>query len=385
MGGHMEQLLALAILLVAFATLVFANVFNRWLRDYDQRFRRSEHDVNELRSGQQDSAREIAKAEDRAVEKSAQRLRRAEAELARYRADWRSLASKHKDAAKETAAVSRRVDDLSKSVKSTFENHESRLDALDRLTAALSAREDDAAEVAELRAEMGRQLTALRQLRGEFTGAADQTAQALADIREQLLALAGKVELLDYDRQDLRSQLRRWLNYSARRAGAGQAAQIMPGFVAAQEQAASEILPILYEALLRATGFDPLFREHRGEAGTFYYLAWSQPNGQPPRRRLEDLLAASADDGVSADGVTEFRSLLLALYTGGTGTVRLGPLVVSHTGQDAFLGAVMTAGEVAELDEDDSGASPVRSMARLTEFNEDRVVNLADWAADQLS
>jgi hypothetical protein len=381
----MEQLLALAILLVAFSTVLIAYVLNRRFRVYDQRFSRSEYDVNELRFGQWDSAHEIAEAEDRAVEKSAQRLKTAEADLARYRADWQSLASKHKGAVEETAAVSSRVDGLSKSVKSTFGNYESRLDALDRLTAALGSRDDDAAEVAELRAEMARQSAALRQLRGEFTEAAGQTAQALAGIREQLLALAGKVELLDYDSQDLRSQLRRWLDYSARLAGADRAAQIMPGFVAAEERAASEILPSLYEALLRATGFDPVFREYRGEAGVFYYLAWPEPDGQSPRRRLEHLLSASPGDGVPADSVTEFRSLLLALHMGGTGTVRLGPLVVSHTGQSAFLGAVMTAGEVEELDEGDPGSSPARWMARLTELNEDRVVNLAGWAAGQLS
>jgi hypothetical protein len=44
----------------------------------------------------------------------------AEADFARYRADWRSLANKHRVAAEETAAVSNRVDDLSTSVNSTF-------------------------------------------------------------------------------------------------------------------------------------------------------------------------------------------------------------------------------------------------------------------------
>jgi hypothetical protein len=171
---------------------------------------------------------------------------------------------------------------------------------------------------------MGRQLTALRQLRGEFTEAAGQTAQALAGIKKQLLALAAKVELRDYDRQDLRSQLRRWFDFSARRPGADQAVHIIPGFVTAAERAASEILPILCEALLRATGFDPVFREHRGQASVFYYLACPQPNGQPP-------------------------------------------------------------GGVLRICSPPPPATAFQWMTRLTELNEDRVVNLADWAGSQLS
>lgn len=375
----MEQLLALAILLVAFATLFFVNIFNRRFRVYEQRFGRTERDVNELRSGQRGHAQEVAAAEDRAVSKSVQQLKEATEELAaKYRTDWQSLADKHT----ETAAVTRRVDELGDLVKSTFAEHESRLGALDRLTATLGTNEAGSAEV---KAEIGRQSAALRQLRNDITEAAGQTTEALAGIREQLLVLAGKAELLEYDRQDLRSQLRRWLDYSAQLADTDRATQIMPGFVSTAERAASELLPGLYETLLRAAGFEPVFRENRGDAGVFYYLAWPHPGGQAARRRLEDLLAASPGDGLPADGVTEFRSLLLALQAGGTGTVRLGPLVVSHTAQGAFLGAVMTAGEVAELDEDDASASPARWTARLTGLNEDRVVDLAGWAASQLS
>jgi hypothetical protein len=358
----MEQLLALALLLVAFATLFFVNVFNRRFRVFDQRFGRTEQDVNELRAGQRDNVHQLAEAEDRAAGKSAQQVKKAGDDLAtRYRSDWQSLTARHQELKDESAAVTGRVDKLSQSVEAALRDHGARLDALDRLAAAV------------------------RELRGEVTRTSEQTAEALSGLREQLLALAGEVHLLDADRQDLRSQLRKWLDHSARQANADPATSIMPGFVATGERAAAELLPGLYEAVLGAIGVAPVFREHTEPADVFYYLAWRHPNGQSPRRRLEDLLAASPDDGASASGLTEFRSLLLALRAGGPATVRLGPLVVGQTAAGEFVGAVMTADEAAELDEGDLSASPVRWAARLAELDEDRVVNLADWAAGHQS
>jgi hypothetical protein len=382
----MEQLLALALLLVAFATLFFVNVFNRRFRVYDQRFGRTEHDVNELRAGQRDSTRQLAEAEDRAAGKSVQEVKKAGDDLAtRYRGDWQSLTAKHQELKDESAAVTSRVDKLSQSVETMLREHGARLDALDRQTAALGARDDTSAQAADLKAEIDRQSAAVRELRGEVTQASEHTAEALTGLREQLLALAGEVRLLDADRQDLRSQLRKWLGHSAHLANADPATGIMPGFVATGERVAAELLPGLYEAVLGAIGVEPVFCEHAEAGDVFYYLAWRHPNGQSPRRRLEDLLAASPDDGASAAGLTEFRSLLLALRAGGPGTARLGPLVVGQTGTGAFLGAVMTADEAAELDDGDLGAAPARWAERLAELDEDRVVNLADWATGQVS
>ena len=388
----MEQLLALALLLVAFATLFFVNVFNRRFRVYDQRFGRTEHDVNELRAGQRDNVQQLAEAEDRVAGKSAQQVKKAAEDLAtRYRSDWQSLTARHQELKDESAAVTSRVEQLSQSIETTLRDHGARLDALDRLTAALGAREDTSAQAAGIKAEIDRQVAAVRELRGDVTQAGEQTAEALSGLREQLLTLADEVQSLEADRQDLRSQLRKWLDHSvhqansAHQANADPATSIMLGFVAAGERAAAELLPGLYEAVLAAIGAEPVFREHAEAGDVFYYLAWRHPNGQSPRRRLEDLLAASPDDGATAAGLTEFRSLLLALRAGGSGTVRLGPLVVGQTAPGGFLGAVMTADEAAELDEGDLGASPARWAARLAELDEVRVVNLDGWAAGHLS
>jgi hypothetical protein len=388
----MEQLLALAVLLVAFATLFFVNVFNRRFRVYDQRFGRTEQNVNELRAGQRDNAHQLVEAEDRAAGKSVQQVKKTVDDLAtRYRGDWQSLTARHQELKDASTAVTSRVDQLSQSVETMLREHGARLDALDRQAAALGAREDTPAQAAGIKAEIDRQAVAVRELRGDVTQASEQTAEALSGLREQLLALAGEVQLLDADRQDLRSQLRKWLDHSAhltnsaQLANADPAAGIMPGFVATGEPAAAELLPGLYEAMLAAIGVDPVFREHTETGDVLYYLAWRHPNGQSPRRRLEDLLAASPDEDAAASGLTEFRSLLLALRAGGPGTVRVGPLVVGQTGTGAFLGAVMTAEEAAELDDGDLGASPARWVARLAELDEVRVVNLAGWATGHLS
>ena len=46
-----------------------------------------------------------------------------------------------------------------------------------------------------------------------------------------------------------------------------------------------------------------------------------------------------------------------------------------------FRGTVLTAGEAQTLDIGDPLSSPVRHASRLSELSEDRVLDLAAWAA----
>jgi hypothetical protein len=67
--------------------------------------------------------------------------------------------------------------------------------------------------------------------------------------------------------------------------------------------------------------------------------------------------------GSELPGLAGLRSSLLAMYVGGPATMRLGPLVVSHTAGGMFRGIALTAGEAQTLDAGDPSSPPTRSRA----------------------
>jgi len=391
-----ELLLALAAVIVAAASLYLANVFHRRSDVYGRRLSEAEQNLTILRAEQVKHTQDMAAAERRANAGSAEQVREAEQRLAgRYRADWQTLADEYKNAQETTSGITRSVSQLREVMTTTLREHDSRLDSLGQLTADHGSRlgslgqlaaelpslGDLAADATQLRTEADRQAAALGELRDGLAAATEQTAETLTDLKQQLLVLAKDVELLDLDRCDLRSQLRRWLDHSVRLTSADPSTRILPGFTQAEGRAASEILPCLYEALLRAVNLDFVFREQAGPAGVFYYVEWHSPDGQSPEQHLGSLLATCRDDSISLPGLTELRGLLLAMNAGGPATMRLGPLVVSYTAADTFRGTVMNAEETEILDESDPASSPAQWAKRLGELDEHQVVNLTAWAA----
>jgi hypothetical protein len=388
----MELLLALAAVIVAAATLFVAYVARR-------RFNAYELSVASLTSGQQEL--KGAAARGQAAAQDVEQVREAVKKLAeRHERDKQTLADE----------VSKTVDQLRTQVAVTVEeqrvrldalvqhgaDHDSRLNSLDQLAAERKSDlvsldhlapdvmrwlDDLAAQAVWLKEEAGQQAAALRALSDGSTSTSARAAETLTGLSDQLLALAANVELLDLDRRELRAQLRKWLAYSARQTRTAPAA-VMPGFIQANRRAASEILPCFYEALLKGVGLDCVFRDEAGSAGVFYYLISRSPDGQPVEQQLGNLLTTCRipDADSQLPGLTELRSLLLTMYVGGPATMRLGPLV-SHAAEGMFRGVVLTAGEVQTLDAGDPISSPIRYARRLGELPEDRVLDLAAWAA----
>jgi hypothetical protein len=387
----MELLLALAAVIVAAATLFLAYAARSRFNAQEGRLNKTEQHLAGLTSGQQEL--KSAAAEGQTAAQDVQQVRKAVQELADLRETERQ---------NQANDVTKTVGQLRAQVTAAFKDQGTRLDSLIQLTADHDSRLNSldqlapdgarslanlAADAARLKEEASRQAAALRALSDGTTSASERTAEILAGLSDQVLALAADVGLLDLDRRELRTQLRKWLAHCAQQTRMAPATRVMPGFIQAERRAASHILPCLYENLLQAANLDAVFREQAGPAGVFYYLVSRSPDGQPAEQQLGSLLTACQipDSGSEWPGLAELRSLLLAMYVGGPATMRIGPLVVSHAAGDMFRGTVLTAGEAQSLDADDPTPSSIRYSRMLGELPADCVLDLAAWAASNSS
>ena len=371
----MELFLAIAAVIVAIASLYLANNFNRRFSAHGKR-------LDQVAQ----SAERAVLAERQETAQIARQVKQAEQEHTdRSRKDWQTLMEERRKSEVKTADIANRVAQLGEEMTTAFGDHGARLESLSQLAEDLRSSNDLAAEAARLRTIVGQQTAALDGLRDDLASAGRHAAQTLTGFRQQLVAIVKESDLLQCDHADLRSQLRQWIGHNARLATLDPRMRILPGLIAAEMPAAQELLPCLYETLLRAVGLDPVFREQAGPAGVRYYLGLHSPGGQPPEQRLGRLLAANEDDSASLPGLTEFRSLLLAIYASGPGMMRAGPLIVSHTALGTFRGTVLTATETETTAEDEPASALIRWAERLDELSEDRIVNLAGWAASYVS
>jgi hypothetical protein len=405
-----ELFLVLAAVIVAAASLFLAHSFRRMFNAYGERLSTTEQNTARLHKEgleRDDSAR----AELRALRQDIQQLRDVVDEIAqRHEAYSQTVDGKYQDAQKAISDVTKTVNQLRADVTSSLReqaarlgwlsqltsDHGTRLNSLDQLAAEHKSRlasldegpasvirllADLRADAARLRAEAAEQAAALRDAGDDVTSASKRTAETLTGLGEQWLALAADVAQADLDRRELRTLLRKWFGYSAQPTVTTPLARVMPGFVHAERLAAAQLLPCLYESFLRSADLDFVFREQAGSAGVFYYLVARSPDRQPAEQQLGGLLSACPDADTALPGLAELRSLLLAMYAGGPGMIRLGPLVVSHAAGDMFSGIVLTAREAQALDTGDSLPSHMRCARLVSQLTGDRKLNLAPWAA----
>jgi hypothetical protein len=405
----MELVLALVVLaavIVAAAALFLANAARQRFDAHERQLGKVEEDAAMLKKGLRE-IKDAAQAEHQAV---TQRAQQARVEIVqRHETDMRAQTERYGQAQETISDVQETVTQLRDKVSDAFQeqgahldslihhsaDHDTRLDSLDQLTAANKSRLESldrlvagvvgsldglSADAARTKTEAGQQAAALRELSDDSASASERTAETMATLSEQLLALAADVGRLDLQHRELRSDLRKWLTFSAQLAKTSPVTRVIPGFINAERRAASQVLPRLYEALLRGVDLDFVFREHAGSAGVFYYLASRRANGQSAEQRLGNLLRACQNSDANMPGLAELRSLLLAMYVGGPGTTRLGPLFVSYSAEGRFRGIVLTDGEAETLDTGDLTSSPIRCVMLLSELPEDRVLDLASWA-----
>ncbi len=396
------ELLALAAVIVAAATLFLAYVAHRRFDAQEQRLNQTDMNVASLTSGQQGlkdaagthaTARDVTQVreavQDLAERHETQRQTQAEDVTKVVNQLHRGVTTAFKQQTARLDSLAQRATDHDLRLNSLDQRaaeHESRFVSLDQLGSDVARSLGDlSADSARLGEEAGQQAAALRALSDSTTTTSEQTAAALSGLGDHLLALAADVELLDLERRELRTQLRKWLAHSALQTRMAPAVQVMPGFIQAERRAASQILPSLYESFLESANLDFVFREKAGAAGVFYYLVSRLPDGRPTEQQLDTLLTACQmpDSDTQLAGLAELGSLLLAMYVGGPGVVRLGPLIVSHTPGSTFRGVVLTSAEALTLDTDDLSSSPIRCARLLDELPGDRVLDLAVWTANK--
>lgn len=413
----MELLLVLVVVIVAAATLFLAYAARRRFDTYERQLSKAEENEGRLSKVEENLAKltkgqldleNAAQAEDKAVMQRAQQVREELAE--RHETDMQTQTDKYEHAQKEISGVTQAISQLRGEVTAVFKGqgarldslvqqaddygarldsldqlaavHESHLGSLDQLAADFERSLDGLrADAAQLKTEAGQQAAALRALSDDTTSASERAAETLTGLNEQLLALAADVGQLDLHHHELRSCLRRWLAHSAQLARTSPATRVMPGFIQAERRAASQILPCLYDSFLEGVNLDFVFRERVGSAGVFYYLVSGWADDQSAEQRLGGLLRACQNSDAQLPGLVELRSLLLAMYVGGLGMMRIGPLFVSHSAEGRFNGIVLTDGEAETLDTGDLTSSPIRCVSLLSELPENRVLDLTDWAA----
>ena len=150
--------------------------------------------------------------------------------------------------------------------------------------------------------------------------------------------------------------------------------------ICAEQPAAADTLPPLYESFLHELPADMLFHDSAHQSSDRFYLLWSSRNGQSLERRLEMLLrGCPQDSGKPAPGLDELRGLLLALHHAGPGTLRVGPLVVIRTDRE-LVGTVLAATEASLLDGDRALPAPGECRALLRNVGRDRLADLGGWA-----
>jgi hypothetical protein len=359
----MELLVALAAVVVAAASLVLAYVFSRRSDTYRIQLRNAERKITELGSRQTDNVNELSLALRREVTARTDQLATSERRII-----------DHGD---------RSVSQLSDLLTRTIRDHGSRLASVEQLASDVESLRSLAAETAELRAETQRHGQDAEKMRGALAKAERHTPRRLDDIEQRLLALARDVDQILVDDAARRSQMRTWIRHGSWPAHGYQPGLVMPGFTYTDDRVAAEILPGLYEQVLRRTEFVLLLREQAPGGGCLYLVQAPSSDGQSPEQLLGQLLDACQDDDVVRPGLAELRDLIAAIHAGGPGTVRLGPLIVNCTADDTVTGVMATAEEVAILDDQDPCLAHHRWAEQLPKAAGQRVVNLTEWVARQ--
>jgi hypothetical protein len=215
------------------------------------------------------------------------------------------------------------------------------------------------------------------------------TTTGLADFRQQaepqLAGLAMELAHLDRHLRDIRRYIHTQLDNEVAATRQRDGDRVIVGGIYAEQPAASDVLPLLYESFAAELPVELLFHDSTHQFNGRFYLHWSAPDGQPPERCLSDLLAACLDDGDNPPtGVTELRGLLLALHHAGPGVLQVGPLVAVRT-DDSLVAAVLSGEQAAQLDGQAAVPAPKDCQRLLETLTGGELTDLGPWADRQAS
>jgi hypothetical protein len=217
--------------------------------------------------------------------------------------------------------------------------------------------------------------------RAATTGLAGFRQQA----EPQLAGLAMELAHLDRHLRDIRRYIRTQLDNEVAATRERTGDRVIVGGIYAEQAAACDILPLLYESFAAELPVELLFHDSAHQYNGRFYLHWSAPDAQPPEQRLAELLrACSADDDSQVTGLTELRGLLLALHHAGPGVLQVGPLVAVRT-DDSLVATVLAGEQAAQLDSQAVVPAPKDCQRLLENLTGGELTDLSPWADRQAS
>ncbi len=189
---------------------------------------------------------------------------------------------------------------------------------------------------------------------------------------------AERIEAILRGQSDIQSYLQSLLDYEVARTSQDRTCRIVAAGVHLSGPG-TDIISALLLSFCEVMGLKTLIPWSPYSQGRPLYLLWRPPGG----RSLDDVLGAkmAACPGGSwiSPGLKELRSLSLALHATGSGTIRLGPMIINRT-QTALLGCVTTAAEAANIDAADAMMTPDACEQELRQLGYGRVTELTAWA-----
>jgi len=255
-------------------------------------------------------------------------------------------------------------------------------DWIDEQSAGLS-QPGSAPEVAALQQavrDLDRRARQAEQVAARSHGLGEQAAAGLTDLRHQadlrLAGVARDVARLSRYLEGVRGYVRTQLDHDVIATRDQPGHRVLAGGICTEAPAAADILPLLYDSFLQQLPLDTLFHDSGRQ-----YLLWRSLAGQPVEQRLAELVAACPNPAhPPVAGLTELRTLLLALYHAGPGTLQVGPLAVFRT-TDQFAAVVLASSEADLIDGTSTLPGPEECRSLLKTLGEDRLTDLAAWAA----
>lgn len=260
--------------------------------------------------------------------------------------------------------------------------HQDRLDDQGAEAARIGPAQQEMAALQQAVRDLDRRARQAEEVVARSTGLSEQATAALTGLRHEsdlrLAGMATDVARLGRYLDGVREYVRARLDHDVAATRDQPGHRVLAGGVCTEASAAADLLPLLYDSFLRQMPLDTLFHD----SGR-YYLLWRSPNGQPPEQRLAELLRACPDAAhPPVPGLTELRSLLLALHHTGPGTLEIGPLVVFRT-TDQFAGVVLTTAEADLIHGQPALPAPEECRSLLKTLGEDRLTDLTAWAGCQ--
>jgi hypothetical protein len=220
---------------------------------------------------------------------------------------------------------------------------------------------------------------------GRYADAADGLAQLRQQAELQLASMARDVSQLARNLNGIEQYVQTRLDDEVAATRGSDAHRVLAGGIHAEQPAAADILPLLYDAFVRELPLDMLFRGLPRQPGSRCYLLWRAGNGESVEQRLDTLLrGCGTDSGTAAPGLTELRGLLLTLYAAGPAALQVGPLVAVRTG-DGLIGAVLSGPDAGLLDGQATLPPPEECKKLLTGLDDGQLVDLGSWAESHSS